>query len=174
MDARTDNTGPVLDDAILRRIERFLYEESALLDRRDYRTWWKTLTDDIEYRVTAKVIREASLGSLEYALIDERAAEFKQRVDQISTPRLTHAENPPTVTRRYVTNVTAQHGQAQNEFQVSCNLLVYRSTIEVAEGALYSAAREDVLREVDGEFRIARRLVRLDQALIFGAVSILF
>ncbi|MEA2983698.1 MAG: hypothetical protein QOF09_5521, partial [Alphaproteobacteria bacterium] len=100
--------------------------------------------------------------------------EFKQRVDQISTPRLTHAENPPTTTRRFVTNVMAQHSGATNEFDVSSNLLVYRTTIDAVEGSLYSGGREDIVREVDGEFRLTSRVVRLDQAVMFGAVSVLF
>ena len=95
------------------------------------RTWWKILTDDIHYRVTAQVIREASIGSLEFALIDETGARLKQRVDQISTPRLTHAENPPSVTRRYVTNVMVNHGARTNEFHRSSNLLVYRTTVDI-------------------------------------------
>jgi 3-phenylpropionate/cinnamic acid dioxygenase small subunit len=173
MDARTDDAGPLVDDATLSRIQRFLYQEAALLDRRDYAAWWKILTDDIQYRVTAKVIREASIGSLEFSVIDETAGEFKQRVDQISTPRLTHAENPPSITRRYVTNVMAQHG-ARNEFRVSCNLLVYRTTFDVVEGGVYSGSREDLIREIDGELRLASRVVHLDQAVMFGSVSILF
>jgi 3-phenylpropionate/cinnamic acid dioxygenase small subunit len=173
MDVRTDNAGPV-EDVILSRIERFLYQEAALLDRRDYGAWWKVLADDIQYRVTAKVNRDASIGSLEFSLIDENAGELKQRVDQISTPRLTHAENPPSVTRRFVTNVMAQRGAAQNEFQVTANLLVYRTTVDLVEGSLYSGARQDVLREVDDTFRLVKRVVHLDQAIMFGAVSILF
>jgi PAH dioxygenase small subunit len=174
MDARTETTRPVTDHALLTRIGRFLYEDAAMLDRREYASWWKTLSDDIRYRVTAKVVREASIGNVEFALIDETAQELKQRVDQVSTPRLTHAENPPSITRRFVTNVMAEHGSAPNEFHVFSNLLVYRTTVDVAEGSLYSGGREDVLREVDGEFRLVSRVVHLDQAVMFGAISILF
>ena len=174
MDVRTDNLRPVTDHALLARIEHFLYQDAALLDRRDYTSWWKILADDIRYRVTAKVVREASIGSLEFSLIDETAVELKQRVDQISTPRLTHAENPPSTTRRFVSNVVSRHGGPKNEFHVSSNLLVYRTTVDAVEGGLYSGGREDVLREVDSEFRLVSRLVHLDQAVMFGAVSILF
>lgn len=174
MDARTDTPRPVTDHMLLTQITRFLYQDAAMLDRRDYASWWKILSDDIHYRVTAKVVREASIGNLEFSLIDETAAEFKQRIDQISTPRLTHAENPPSTTRRFVTNIMAHHGGATNEFHVSSNLLVYRTTVEAIEGSLYSGGREDVLREVNGEFRLASRVVHLDQAVMVGAVSILF
>lgn len=174
MDARTDDLRPVTDHELLARIARFLYQEAAMLDRQQYESWWGTLTDDISYRVTAQLVREASIGSLEFALIDETAVELKQRVDQISTPRLTHAENPPSTTRRFVANIMAQHGHAQGEFHVASNLLVYRSTIDAVEGSVYSGGREDILRDVGGELRLARRLVHLDHAVMFGAVSILF
>ncbi len=174
MDARTDLVRPVTDHVLLGRIARFLHEDAAMLDRREYAAWWKTLAEDIRYRVTAKVVREASLGNLELALIDETAAELKQRVDQIATPRLTHAENPPSTTRRFVTNVMVHHGSAPDEFHVSSNLLLYRTTAADVQGSIYSAGREDVLREAHGEFRLVSRVVHLDQEVMFGAVSILF
>jgi 3-phenylpropionate/cinnamic acid dioxygenase small subunit len=174
MDATTEIPQPVIDHALLTRIERFLYQEAALLDQRDYASWWKILTEDIHYRVTAKVVREASMSNLEFSLMDETAVEFKQRVDQISTPRLTHAENPPSTTRRFVSNVMAHYGSASNEFQVTSNLLVYRTTADAVEGSLYSGARDDTLRDVDGRFRLVNRVVHLDQAVMFGAISILF
>lgn len=174
MDARTDSTLPAISHQMHGRIERFLYEDAALLDRRDYAAWCKTLADDILYSVLAKVNRDASIGSLEFSLINERAAELKQRVDQISTPKLTHAENPPSITRRFVTNVMANQAGAQNEFDVTSSILVYRTTVDVPEGGVYSGQRKDLIREVGGGFRIARRVVHLDQAVMFGAVSILF
>lgn len=106
MNTGMHNAGPVSHE-MLGRIERFLYEDAALLDRRDYAGWWKTLDDDIQYEVFAAVNRDASIGSLEFSLTSERAVELRQRVDQISTPRLTHAENPPSITRRLVANVMA-------------------------------------------------------------------
>jgi 3-phenylpropionate/cinnamic acid dioxygenase small subunit len=174
MDARTDPVRPVTDHLLLDRITRFLYEDAAMLDARDYASWWKTLSDDIQYRVTAKVLRDASLGNLEMAVIDETPAQLKQRVEQISTPRLTHAENPPSTTRRFVTNVMARHGSAPGEFQVSSNLLVYRTTANAIEGNVYSGRREDILREAGDEFRLISRIVQLDQEVMFGAISILF
>jgi 3-phenylpropionate/cinnamic acid dioxygenase small subunit len=159
---------------MLGRIERFLYEEAAFLDSRDYASWWKTLADDIVYKVLAKVNRDAAAGSLEFVVINETTFELKQRLDQISTPKLTHAENPPSIARRFLTNVMANQAVAHNEFEVTSNILVYRTTVDVPEGGIYSGHREDLIREVDGEFRLVRRVVHLDQAVMFGAVSILF
>ena len=75
-----------------------------MLDRRDYGAWLSLLTDDVHYRVTANVNRDADEGPLPYALIDEPAPRLKSRVEQILNAKLTHAENPPSLTRRFVTN----------------------------------------------------------------------
>jgi 3-phenylpropionate/cinnamic acid dioxygenase small subunit len=174
MDARTESARISVSREALGRIERFLFREASLLDRREYAAWQKILTDDIQYTILGKVNRDASVGSLEFSLMNENASQLKQRLDQISTPKLTHAENPPSITRRFITNVIADHGAAPSELEVTSNLLIYRTTIDAPEGAIYSAQREDLIREFDGEFQLARRVVHLDQAVMFGAISILF
>jgi len=156
-------------------VQRFVYREAALLDRRDYRAWLRLLTDDITYRVMAQTTRDAADAAREYAIIDEDAAGLRLRVEQIATPRLTHAENPPSLTRRFVSNLIVETAAGPDEFLIEANLLVYRSRVGVPEGGLYSGERRDVLRRVAGELRLAHRLVRLDQTVIYGGpVSILF
>jgi PAH dioxygenase small subunit len=155
-------------------IQRFLFAEASMLDHRNYRGWLALLTDDVHYRVMANVNRDSDLGPLPYALIDEPAARLKARVEQILNAKLTHAENPPSLTRRFVTNVMASAGERDGEYVATCNLLVYRTRPDIPDGAIYAGERTDVLRRVDGTFRIARREVRLDQALIHGSMSTLF
>jgi 3-phenylpropionate/cinnamic acid dioxygenase small subunit len=155
-------------------IERFLFAEAGLLDRRDYRNWLALLTEDVTYRVLAYVNRDADLGPLPYAIIDEPAFRLKARVEQILNAKLTHAENPPTLTRRFISNVTAAASEREGEFMVTSNLLVFRTRPTLTEGALYAGERTDTLRHVDGALRIARREVRLDQSIIHGSISTLF
>jgi PAH dioxygenase small subunit len=154
-------------------IQRFLFVEAALLDRRDYRGWLALLTEDVTYRVLAHVIRDADIGPLAYAVIDESAFRLKARVEQILNAKLTHAENPPTLTRRFVSNIMATAGDCDGEYIAASNILVYRTRHDISDGALYAGERRDVLRQVDGAFRIARREVRLDQALMYGSMSTL-
>jgi 3-phenylpropionate/cinnamic acid dioxygenase small subunit len=155
-------------------IERFLFVEAGLLDRRDYRRWLSLLTDDVTYRVLAYVNRDADLGPLPYAIIDEPAFRLKARVEQILNSKLTHAENPPTLTRRFVSNVLAAAGERKGEYIVTSNLLVHRTRPNISEGALYAGERTDILRHVEGALRIARREVRLDQSVLRGSISTLF
>jgi 3-phenylpropionate/cinnamic acid dioxygenase small subunit len=155
-------------------IQRFLFVEAGLLDRRDYRRWLSLLTDDVSYRVLAQVNRDGDAGPLPYAIIDENALRLKARVEQVVNSKLTHAENPPTLTRRFVSNVLAVQGGRDGEYAVTSNILVYRTRPHLPEGALYAGERNDILRRVDGALRIARRDVQLDQALLYGSMSTLF
>ena len=60
-----------------------------MLDRRDYGAWLALMTEDIHYRVTAAVSRDAGAKPVDYAIIDENLIGLKSRIDQISNPRLT-------------------------------------------------------------------------------------
>jgi len=155
-------------------IQQFLFFEAGLLDRREYGHWLTLLTDDVTYRVLAHVNREADVGPLAYALIDEPAFRLKARVEQVLNAKLTHAENPPTLTRRFIANIVAATSERAGEYIVSCNLLVYRTRPGLSEGALYAGERNDLLRQMDGAWRIARREVRLDRSILQGSISTLF
>ena len=163
-----------VDGALYVEIQRFLFREAALLDRKDYAGWLALLTGDIHYRVMAQVSRDAGAAPADYAIVDENLVGLKSRVDQISNPRLTRAENPPSLTRRIVSNVEAQYAEDGNGFSVTSYLLAYRSRPSVPEGGFYVAERHDVLRKVGADWRLARRLVRLDQYMLFdGSLSTL-
>lgn len=156
-------------------IQRFLYREASLLDRLAFQDWLRLLTDDVSYRVTARVVRSRDEGHRDYTIVDEDATSLKSRVTQIANPKLTHAENPAAFTRRFVSNFQPFRAASSEEFAVESHLLVYRAKVSAPEGALYVGERHDVLRRVDGGFRIARREVRLDHAILFdGVVSTIF
>ncbi len=165
-----DNVG----DSDYVAIQRFLYREAALLDHRAFDEWLTLVTDDISYRVTARITRTADVGGLDYAIVDDDAVGLKARIAQIGNPKLTHAENPAAFTRRFISNFQARRGAAPGEFAVESNLLLYRSKVSAPEGALYVGERSDVLRRVDGGLRLARREIRLDHSTLFdGVVSTL-
>ena len=125
-----------VDNGLFVEIQRFLYREAALLDRREYGAWLSLFAEDAQYRVTAAVARDAGASAVDYAIVDENLIGLKSRVDQISNPRLTRAENPPSMTRRVVSNIEAYHAEKQNEFSVVSYLLAYRVPPERARGRL--------------------------------------
>jgi PAH dioxygenase small subunit len=156
-------------------IQRFLHREAALLDRREYRKWLALFTDDVNYRIAQQVARDAQAGNLDYAIVDEDHENLTARVAQLADPKLTHAENPPSFVRRFVSNCEPNRGAVPGEYLVESNLLVYRSRSTLPEGRIYVALRNDVLRRIDGALRISRRDVRLDHPILFdGVVSTLF
>jgi 3-phenylpropionate/cinnamic acid dioxygenase small subunit len=65
-------------------------------------------------------------------------------------------------------------GDAETELKVYSNFIVYRSRAET-EQDFYVGARQDVLRRVDGEWKIAGRKIILDQNVLTAKnVSIFF
>jgi 3-phenylpropionate/cinnamic acid dioxygenase small subunit len=163
-----------VDDRLFVDIQRFLFREAALLDRRDYAAWLSLTTDDVQYRVTAAVARDAGATAVDYAIIDENQTGLKSRIDQISNPRLTRAENPPSMTRRFISNIEAYHAETQSEFSVVSYLLAYRSRPSAPEGGFYVAVRHDILRRSNTDWRLAKRNVQLDHIMLYdGALSTL-
>ncbi len=163
-----------VDNGLFVEIQRFLYREAAMLDRREYGAWLALFAEDAKYRVTAAVARDAGASPVDYAIVDENLTGLKSRVDQISNPRLTRAENPPSMTRRVVSNIEAYHAEKQNELSVVSYLLAYRSRPSAPEGGFYVAVGRDTLRRIETDWRFALRDVHLDHIMLFdGALSTL-
>jgi 3-phenylpropionate/cinnamic acid dioxygenase small subunit len=163
-----------VDDSTYLEIQRFLFRETALLDQRDYGGWLALTAQDIRYRVTARVARDAAVNPVDYAIIDEDRVGLTSRIDQISNPKLTRAENPPSMTRRVVSNIEAYDGESAEHFFVKSYLLAFRSRPSFPEGGFYVAERRDVLRKTAGGWRLAKRDVHLDHMMLFdGALSTL-
>lgn len=85
---------------------------------------------------------------------------------------LAHAEQPPSRTRHFVSNVQIV-AAGDEEVEVSSNILVFQSRLERTE-SFFVGKREDRLRRVDGRWQIARRKIVLDHALIPRSMSIFF
>src|SRR6516164_1277390 len=117
----SDQEPIAVDEALYIEIQRFLFREAALLDRREYGAWLALTTEDIQYCVTAVVSRDAGANAVDYSIIDENLVGLKSRIDQISNPRLTRAENPPSMTRRVVSNIEAYRSKVPSEASTSPN-----------------------------------------------------
>ena len=170
-----EERGPApVSDAVFLEVQRFLNREAALLDRRDYMAWFDLLTEDIDYVVTARVSRPAESGPVDYAIVDEDADTLRLRLLQIGDPRLTRAENPPTLTRRFVSNLEVEDADPPDDYVAHSNLLVYRQRGTAPDGDFYAGRRRDVLRRDGASLRIAGRTVRLDHNVLFdGSLSVI-
>jgi 3-phenylpropionate/cinnamic acid dioxygenase small subunit len=167
-------TGPVSADLNL-EIQQFLVDEAALLDDRRFADWFALLTEDVSYRVTARVARDTADGAQEYEIIDEDKELLKLRVDQLGDPRLTRAENPPSFYRRFVSNFRIELVEPEDRFSVTTNLLVYKNRPSTDVSELYAGERRDRLHRLEGKLFLESRLVRLDHAVLAGGtLSTLF
>ena len=158
-------------------VEAFLYHEANLLDDRRYEDWLVLLTDDVRYWVPMR--RNVKFGELEREFtregqdinwFDEGKQTLTQRVNQILTG-VHWAEEPLSRISHLVTNVeileaspTAEEAQ---DVSLRCRFIIYRNRVET-ETDILVGRREDTLRRVDGEWRIAQRKVLLDQNVLLA------
>lgn len=98
--------------------------------------------------------------------MDEDSRSLEMRVERIETG-FAWAEDPPSRIRHFIANVrTEPMPDREDEVAVRSNVLVYRSRWDRPEYELLSAERRDVLRQVDGDWKLARRMVILDSTAL--------
>ncbi len=160
-----------VEDRDYREIVEFLYDEADLLDARRYKEWLLSHTENIRYRMIYPNMEEGR-SAPSYAktspLFDEDAHSLRIRVQQLSEPALTTAENPPTVTRRFVTNIRVRASDVEQQFQVASHVLVCRFRFTQPQPVFLSARREDVIERQGAGLRIAERTIRLDETVVQG------
>ncbi len=176
---------------LFRDVEQFLYREARLLDERRFHEWVDLFTDDVRYWMGGRSTRyprsskaitvldpdqrpESDLASEgELAILDENKVTLRGRIARLDTG-MAWAENPPSRTRHIITNIEVEPGDTASELKVYSNFVVYRTRAET-EQDFYVGARQDVLRRVDGAWKIAHRKLVLDQNVLLPKnVSIFF
>lgn len=161
------DSGALLDALLLRAsVEEFLQREAALVDHRRFDEWLELLTDDIVYRVPVRITRRAGVADVvdDMFHFDDNRQSLELRVRRLGTG-VAWAEDPPSRTRHFVTNVRAEPA-ADGEVAVSSYLLLYRSRGDDGTHDLLSAERHDTLRPVGDQWRLARREAVLDQTTL--------
>ncbi len=157
-----------IDDRTYREVSEFLFLEAELLDEGRLEEWLDLLTEDIAYRMPVRVTRERGAGCEfvgEMAHFEEDRHRLEMRVRRLGT-RSAWAEDPPSRTRHFVSNIRVRPGEREGELHVRSNLLLYRNRGDSPHQDLLSAERRDVLRRVDGGWRLARRTILLDQSTV--------
>jgi 3-phenylpropionate/cinnamic acid dioxygenase small subunit len=178
-------------DELLREVEQFLYREARLLDERRFHEWLELFTDDVRYWMAGRSSRyprsskaitvlgpdrrqESDLAiEDELAILDETKVTLSGRIARLDTG-MAWAEDPPSRTRHMISNIEVEPGDTASELKVYSNFLVYRTRAE-SEQDFYVGARQDILRSVDGAWKIARRKLVLDQNVLLPKnVSVFF
>src|SRR5262245_35060045 len=161
-----------------REIEEFLYTEAALLDARRFTEWLALLTEDVRYWMPMRrnvkfgeQDRENTREQQDMNWFDEGKATLTQRVQQLLTG-VHWAEEPLSRVCHMVSNVQVAQ-VALPEVSVTCRFLVYRNRLQ-DETDFFVGKREDVLRQVNGQWQIARRKILLDQNVLLAKNLTLF
>lgn len=157
-----------------REIEQFLYREARLLDDRRFRDWLLLFTDDVRYWMplrSSRFTRQSHAiatsrsrpedrdisGEGEFAYLDETLTTLRQRIERLETGTA-WAEEPPSRTRHIITNVEAEPGARDGEVRAYSNFVLFRSRLE-AEDDQVAGQREDILRHVNGAWKISYRKI---------------
>ena len=167
---------------LLREVEQFLYREARLLDDRQLHQWAELLAEDLRYwmpmrsnRYPANSKAIASLdeaqqetGELsqphELAVMDETRDTLLRRIERLDSG-LAWAEDPPSRTRHFISNVELEPTANPSEVKVYSNFIMYRTRGEREED-FYVGSREDILRRSGNGWLIAYRRVVLDQSVL--------
>jgi 3-phenylpropionate/cinnamic acid dioxygenase small subunit len=158
-------------------VEAFLYHEAELLDERRYEEWLDLFTEDIHYFMPLRrnvphdePEREFTRAGTDVNWFDEGKDTLTRRVKQILTG-LHWAEEPRSRICHMVSNVQILHatpaGPSPTEVGVKSRFLVYRNRVETETDFLVGK-REDLLRRVNGDWKIARRKIVLDQNVLLA------
>jgi 3-phenylpropionate/cinnamic acid dioxygenase small subunit len=168
------------------RISQFYFHEARLLDERQYQQWLTLLAEDISYTMPTRhtpmldaarretetllnVEQELSQG-LEPPLRDDNYFTLSIRVMR-SFKLNSWTDNPPARTTRFVSNIEAV--PTADGFEVRSNLMLALSRYG-ADNVIYTARRQDVIRNSEQGFKIAKRIVLLDWNVITAPSAGLF
>ena len=159
-------------------VEQFLYREVRMLAEGRFEEWLDLFTEDSRYlmpiRETTATREDSERGEEFLPHIDDDKDFMRARVQRLRH-RLAHAEQPPSRLRYFISNIEVEDtdGGADGDLDVRCNLMVYQSRLERTE-KIFVGRREDRLRPENGSYRIANRVVVLDQSLLPRSITIFF
>lgn len=159
-----------IGSATYNEIVEYLYDEATMLDEIRLLDWSATLATDLVYgaplRQTRSLAQHAAsvVRTMQHFHDDYRS--MMGRIMRLTGTKSAWAEDPPSRTRRLVTNVMVSATDKPDEFAVVSYLLITRSRFNFDEFDLISGERRDVLRRSGDTFKLARREILLDQAVL--------
>lgn len=162
--------------------EEFLYEEADLLDGWQLEDWLALCTEDVVYEIPSTTHPHAEATASLFLVHDDRYM-LESRVRRLLS-RNAHAENPPSRTRRLISNVrvgTAAGATASDAARPQADEVAVRASFHVLrfrndEVHQYVGRYTYRLRQTEVGLRIAYRRATLDMDSLRpggGKVSIL-
>ncbi len=180
-------TSMSIDHQLITRVEQFYYREARLLDERCFQQWLALVDEAIVYSIPTRYVPQPdpSLQDTEAFLAVDRELEradggqgsplrhdqYMETLVRTIRPYKNNAwsESPAPRTRRFITNVeveTVESSDASvNEYRVFSNFQLFYSH-SGADNHTYYGGRKDILREVDGQFKLLKREIITDWDII--------
>lgn len=147
-------------------IEEFLFEEAEALDDRRLKTWLTMLSDDVEYSIPTRIVRDrdstvSQFSDESFHMIDDIHS-LTVRVARLGTD-FAWSDNPAPRTRRFVTNVRLVSNN-NGCVVAKSNILIYWSIDDAQH--LISGERHDSFRRETDKWKLAKRTVYLDHVTL--------
>ena len=131
--------------------------------------WLALFTPDTHYwmpirrTVTADNLESEFTAPGDMSFFDDDKAMLEARVKKLGTG-YSWSEDPPSRTRHIITNVRVVERDTE-EMTVESNFHLYRTRLDSDEDS-WIGRRRDVLRRMNGQLRIAKRHIFLEQTLV--------
>ncbi|GAA1213668.1 aromatic-ring-hydroxylating dioxygenase subunit beta [Streptomyces rhizosphaericus] len=172
--ADSEDLKVALTSQFITQVEQFLYREARLLDAERYREWLSLLADDIHYWMPGVENRQRRDPMPDHsahgqAVFDSTKADLEQLVEVFENPTMT-GEGVRIRHMHVVNNVLVEPTANPSEFTVF-SILQYRQVCGEEFEAQIPAHREDVLRRVQGDLRIARRKILAQDSILPSEIN---
>lgn len=158
----------ISDLQIQHEITQFLYNEAYLLDHRKYREWLELLADDIKYVMPLRVtVDNNNASNLVHDMnyFNDTKKDLRMKVERLYT-KSAWVDNPAPRQRHFISNIAVEESEIREEYKVRSYFLFKRSrSSEVSTEEIFGE-REDIVRKVDGEWKIAKRTIYPDQSVL--------
>ena len=149
------------------RITLFLFLEARALDRRDFVAWKAMLAEDIRYRMPIRVTKSKNHDGIDHGTshFEDDYTSLSARLHRLSM-KSAWAEDPPSRTRRMVTNILVSPTDLDTEFEVVSYLHLLRNRSNEAEFLHLSCERRDRIRFEGDVTKICNREIIPDQSVL--------
>lgn len=156
------------DIFVYHEICQFLYHESELLDERRFDEWLDLLSEEISYRMPQRATLEKSDSSRTRepsSYFEENIISLRSRTARLAT-KSAWADDPPARTRHFISNVQVRTAGDNETYQVTSylNFVCSRGNSSVLDQL--TGKREDIICRHNGELKLQRRDVFLDQSVL--------
>lgn len=149
-------------------ITNLLHQEAFYLDNGMYKEWLDLLTEDLTYQMPLRETAEGVGANTIAADIDfynETKMALSTRVNRLYT-KSAWVENPATRQRHFISNIAVEGTSDPKEYKVRSYFHFLRSRGSHHEIEQLFGERNDIIRKTGDQWKISKRLIKPDQAVI--------